>query len=183
MRSAELLPIITPLKLCRAFSKSADCGECMLLFLDTTRKSNSSAVFMLARLFPRSGLTGISQYWLRYTLQKDWASGQMAKKSNEQSVEEINHADMLIVWISLLKGQANLYNPDPLRIRQTPKETLERDLAVEQDARALHKYVRRYCLEDGDFVTLALFAGLFADEERHIDFVETQLEQHDRGGA
>ena len=28
----------------------------------------------------------ISQYWLRYTLQKDWAFGQMAKKSNEQSV-------------------------------------------------------------------------------------------------
>ena len=43
----------------------------------------------------------ISQYWLRYTLQKDWAFGQMAKKSNEQSVEEMNYADMLIVWIIL----------------------------------------------------------------------------------
>lgn len=30
---------------------------------------------------------------------------------------------------------------------------------------------------------MALFEGLFADEERHIDFVETQLEQHDRDSA
>lgn len=74
----------------------------------------------------------ISQYWLCYTLQKDWAFGQMAKKSNEQSVEEMNHADMLIVWIILLEGQSNLYSPDPLRISQTPKGTLERDLAIEQ---------------------------------------------------
>lgn len=121
----------------------------------------------------------ISQYWLRYTLQKDWAFGQMAKKSNEQSVEEMNHADMLIVWIILLEGQSNLYSPDPLRISQTPKGTLD----ATWPSNRLHNDVRRYCREDGDFVTRALFEGLFADEERHIDFVETQLEQHDRDSA
>ena len=88
-----------------------------------------------ARFSSRSELPRISQYWLRCKLQKDWAFGQMAKKSNEHSVEEMNHADMLIVWIRLFEGQSNLYNPDPLRISQTPKRPLERDLAADTAAR------------------------------------------------
>ena len=131
----------------------------------------------------RSELTAISQYWLHYKLQEDWGLGHMAKKSREESIEEMNHADKLIERIIFLEGHPNLQKLDPLRIGQTPKETLECDLAAEQDARALYKEAREYCREAGDFVTMALFEGLLADEEGHIDFLETQLELHDRVGA
>ncbi len=131
----------------------------------------------------RSELTAISQYWLHYKLQEDWGLGHMAKKSREESIEEMNHADKIMERIIFLEGHPNLQKLDPLRIGQTPKETLECDLAAEQDARALYKEAREYCREAVDYVTMEIFEELLTDEEGHIDFLETQLDLHDRVGA
>ncbi|MDC0657953.1 bacterioferritin [Leisingera sp. SS27] len=131
----------------------------------------------------RHELTAVSQYWLHYRLQDDWGLGSMAKKSREESIEEMQHADKLIERILFLGGHPNLQKLDPLRIGQTPKETLECDLAAEVDARALYKEARDACNTAGDYVTQKLFEDLMADEEGHIDFLETQLELHDRIGA
>ncbi|MDP5217253.1 bacterioferritin [Ruegeria sp. 2205SS24-7] len=131
----------------------------------------------------RHELTAVSQYWLHYRLQDDWGLGHMAKKSREESIEEMEHADKLIERIIFLEGHPNLQKLNPLRIGQTPKETMECDLAAEQEAQALYTEARKYCQSVGDFVSMALFEGLLADEEGHIDFLETQLELHDRIGA
>lgn len=131
----------------------------------------------------RSELTAISQYWLHYKLQEDWGLGHMAKKSREESIEEMNHADKLMERIIFLEGHPNLQKLDPLRIGQTPKETLECDLAAEQEARAMYKEASEYCHEIGDHVSKQLFHDLLSDEEGHIDFLETQLDLHDRVGA
>ena len=131
----------------------------------------------------RHELTAVSQYWLHYRLQDDWGLGSMAKKSREESIEEMPHADNLIERILFLGGHPNLQKLDPLRIGQTPKETLECDLAAEESARALYKEAREVCNEAGDYVTMKLFETLMADEEGHIDFLETQLDLHDRIGA
>jgi bacterioferritin len=131
----------------------------------------------------RHELTAVSQYWLHYRLQDDWGLGSMAKKSREESIEEMQHADSLIERILFLGGHPNLQKLDSLRIGQTPKETLECDLAAEESARALYKEARDVCNDAGDYVTMKLFESLMADEEGHIDFLETQLELHDRIGA
>jgi len=130
----------------------------------------------------RHELTAVSQYWLHYRMQEDWGLGSMAKKSREESIEEMQHADKLIERILFLGGHPNLQKLDPLRIGQTPKETLECDLAAELSARALYKEAREYCDQAGDYVTMSLFDTLLADEEGHIDFLETQLDLHDRIG-
>ncbi|WP_109312401.1 bacterioferritin [Ruegeria sp. AU67] len=130
----------------------------------------------------RHELTAVSQYWLHYRLQEDWGLVHMAKKSREESIEEMEHADKLIERIIFLGGHPNLQQLDPLRIGQTPKETLECDLAAEIDARALYKEAREYCQSAGDYVTMSLFEGLLADEEGHIDFLETQLDLYERIG-
>ncbi|MEO1732497.1 MAG: bacterioferritin [Pseudomonadota bacterium] len=131
----------------------------------------------------RSELTAVSQYWLHYRLQDDWGLGHMAAKSREESIEEMHHADKMIERIIFLEGHPNLQKLDPLRIGQTPKETLECDLAAEYDAQKLYSEARAYCREAGDFVSMAIFEELLKDEEGHIDFLETQLELHDRLGA
>jgi bacterioferritin len=123
----------------------------------------------------RSELTAVSQYWLHYRLQEDWGLGHMAKKSREESIEEMNHADTLIARILFLGGHPNLQKLDPLRIGQTPKETLECDLASEHGARELYMEARKHCENVGDFVTKNIFEELLTDEEGHIDFLETQL--------
>ncbi len=131
----------------------------------------------------RSELTAVSQYWLHYRLQEDWGLGHMAKKSREESIEEMHHADKLITRIIFLGGHPNLQKLDPLRIGEGPKETLEADLAAELEARALYKEAREHCESVGDYVSKNLFEELMADEEGHIDFLETQLELYDRVGA
>lgn len=124
----------------------------------------------------RSELTAVSQYWLHYRLQEDWGYGKLAKKSREESVEEMHHADKFIERIIFLDGHPNLQTLDPLRIGQTVKETLECDLGAEHDARNLYKEAREHCEKVGDYVSKVLFEELLADEEGHIDYLETQLE-------
>jgi len=131
----------------------------------------------------RSELTAISQYWLHYRLQQDWGYSKLAKKSREESIEEMEHADKLIDRIIFLEGHPNLQTLDPLRIGQNVKETLECDLAAEHDARNLYKEAREYCHEAGDYVTMKLFEELLADEEGHIDYLETQIDLYNDIGA
>jgi bacterioferritin len=130
----------------------------------------------------RSELTAVSQYWLHFRLQEDWGYGHLAAKSRAESIEEMHHADKLIARIIFLEGHPNLQKLDPLRIGQTVRETLECDLAAEHEARRLYIEARRHCDEAGDFVTRGLFDELIADEEGHIDFLETQLSLHDSLG-
>lgn len=131
----------------------------------------------------RSELTAVSQYWLHFRLQEDWGLGHMAKKSREESIEEMHHADKLIARILLLEGHPNLQKLDPLRIGQTPKETLECDLAGELDAQKLYKEARAHCEAVGDYVSKNIFEELLTDEEGHIDFLETQLDLVEKLGA
>ncbi|AWD23195.1 bacterioferritin [Pseudogemmobacter blasticus] len=130
----------------------------------------------------RSELTAVSQYWLHYRLQDDWGYGHLAAKSREESIEEMQHADRLIARIIFLEGHPNLQKLDSLRIGQNIKETLECDLAAEHEARTLYIEARRHCDSVGDYVTRSLFDSLIADEEGHIDFLETQLGLYERLG-
>ena len=131
----------------------------------------------------RSELTAVSQYWLHYRLQEDWGFGRIAKKSREESIEEMHHADRLIERIIFLEGHPNLQKLDSLRIGQTLRETLESDLAAEHDARTLYLEAREYCSNVNDQVSKSLFDDLIEDEEGHIDFLETQLQLFDTIGA
>ena len=131
----------------------------------------------------RSELTAVSQYWLHYRLQEDWGYGRIANKSRAESIEEMNHADRLIQRIIFLEGHPNLQKLDALRIGQTIRETMEADLAGEHDARTLYLEARQYCAQVNDQVSKSLFDDLIADEEGHIDFLETQLQLHDEIGA
>ena len=131
----------------------------------------------------RSELTAVSQYWLHYRLQEDWGFGRIADKSRAESIEEMHHADRLIQRIIFLEGHPNLQKLDPLRIGQDLKETLESDLAAEYDARTLYVEARDYCESVKDYVSKDLFEDLIADEEGHIDFLETQLDLYETIGA
>ncbi len=65
---------------------------------------------------------------------------------------------------------------DTLRIGSDVKKVLECDLAAEVDARSLYIEATQHCLSVKDTGSKNLFEQLTADEEHHIDFLETQLE-------
>ena len=127
-------------------------------------------------------LGAVNQYWLHYRLREDWGYGKLAKKEREESIEEMHHADKLVERIIFLEGHPNLQKVGPLRIGQNVKEVLEADLAGEHEARSSYKKSREICEELGDYVTMKLFEDLLADEEGHIDFLETQLDLYESLG-
>ena len=131
----------------------------------------------------RSELTAVNQYWLHYRMQDDMGLKGLADKSREESIEEMHHADKLIARILFLEGHPNLQKLDPLRIGEGPRETLECDLAGEHDALTLYREARDHCESVRDYVSKDLFEELIADEEGHVDFLETQLDLYDRVGA
>jgi bacterioferritin len=121
-------------------------------------------------------LGAVNQYWVHYRLLEDWGYLKLAKKERAESIEEMQHADKLVARIIFLEGHPNLQTLAPLRIGQSVKEVLEADLAGEYDARTAYKASRDICHEAGDYVSMNLFESLLADEESHIDFLETQLD-------
>ena len=124
----------------------------------------------------RSELTAINQYWLHYRLLDNWGYKTLAKKWREESMEEMQHADKLIVRIIFLDGMPNLQVLDPLHIGQNVKEVIDCDLQSELTARALYEEAATYCHSVKDYVSRDLFEKLMHDEEEHIDFLETQLD-------
>ena len=122
----------------------------------------------------RSELTAVSQYWLHYRILDDWGYKDLAKTWRKESIEEMQHADRFVERILFLDGFPNLQVLDPLRIGQTVKEIMECDLAAENEARALYQEAAVYADSVGDKVSKNLFEELMADEEGHIDFLETQ---------
>jgi bacterioferritin len=121
-------------------------------------------------------LGAVNQYWVHYRLLEDWGYQKLAKKERAESIEEMHHADRLVARIIFLEGHPNLQTLAPLRIGQSVKEVLEADLAGEYEARTAYKESRDICHAAGDYVSMKLFEELLADEEGHIDFLETQLE-------
>ena len=130
----------------------------------------------------RSELTAVSQYWLHFRMLNDWGYIDLAKFWRKESIEEMNHADRFVDRILFLEGFPNLQELDPLRIGQNVQEIIECDLAAEVEARSLYLEAAKYCDSINDRVSKQLFEDLAADEEGHIDYLETQLELMDKLG-
>jgi bacterioferritin len=124
----------------------------------------------------RSELTSINQYWLHFRILENWGFKDLGKKWREESIEEMRHADRFTHRILFLEGFPNMQVLDPLRIGQTVEEILACDLAGELAARELYLEAADYCVSVHDRVSKELYDDLLIDEEKHIDFLETQQE-------
>jgi bacterioferritin len=128
-------------------------------------------------------LGAVNQYWVHYRMLENWGYTKLAKKERAESIEEMHHADKLVVRIIFLEGFPNLQHVAPLMIGQSVKEVLECDLKGEHLARDLYMKGRELCRKHEDYVSMMLFEELLKDEEGHIDFLETQLDLYDKIGA
>ena len=127
-------------------------------------------------------LTAINQYFLHARMLKNWGFRELAEHEYKESIDEMKHADKLSERILFLDGLPNFQALGKLRIGETPREILECDLALEQEALPPLREAIAYCESVADYVSRQLFVDILDSEEEHIDWLETQLSVIDRIG-
>jgi len=120
-------------------------------------------------------LVAINQYFLHAKMCQNWGYHRLAKRSRDESIDEMKHAEQLSERILFLEGLPNFQRLDKLNIGQTVPEQLQSDLNIEYAAvKRLNGYIS-LCRDKGDAVTEELFRNILKGEEEHIDWLETQL--------
>ena len=121
-------------------------------------------------------LTAINQYFLHSRMLEDWGVTKLAKHEYNESIEEMQHADLFIKRILLLGGVPNLQHLDKLLIGETVQEILECDLKLELSGIEAYRKAIKVCEDANDYVSRDLFVEILKGEEEHADHYETQLE-------
>lgn len=127
-------------------------------------------------------LTSINQYFLHARMYQSDGYGKLGKKTYEESIEEMNHADRIIKRLLLIEGFPNLQNLNKLQIGEGVPERLAADLNAEKTGHAAIKDGIALCETKQDYVSRDLLTDLLDDTEDHIDFLETQLQNLNQMG-
>lgn len=130
----------------------------------------------------RKELTGINQYFIHSKMCKNWGYEVLADVHWHESIDEMKHADRLIERVLFLEGVPNVATYDKISVGTNVKQQLENDRGLEQAALTVLKPGIRTCLEVHDDASRELLEHFVVDEERHIDWIETQLHQIDEVG-
>lgn len=94
----------------------------------------------------------------------------------------MQHAELITERILFLEGLPNYQRLFALRVGQTVREQFDADLAIEREVLDRLRPGITMCREKDDITTANLFEKILADEEHHIDYLETQLELLDKLG-
>ena len=127
-------------------------------------------------------LTAINQYFLHAKLQENWGLTKLAKHTKAESIDEMRHAEILTDRIIFLEGLPNYQKLFPLRIGENVKEMFESDMMIEVEAVERLRAGIAHMTEVGDHTSKRLFEAILADEEHHVDYLETQLSLLDKLG-
>jgi len=122
-------------------------------------------------------LTAISQYMVHAEMCANWGYDKIAEMTEKRAIDEMKHAEKLISRLIFLEGRPVVSELNSIHIMADVAAQLQSDHAAEEGAVANYNAAIRLCAELGDAGTRELFEDILEDEERHIDWLETQLDQ------
>src|SRR6202000_1234513 len=119
-------------------------------------------------------LTAINQNSLHAKMQENFGWLKLARHTRAESIDEMRHAEVLTDRILFLDALPNFQRLFPLRIGQTVAQMFQSDIAVETEAVDRLRRGIAYMRGAGDVTSANIFESILADEESHIDYLETQ---------
>lgn len=139
-------------------------------------KGNAKVIAMLNTQLADE-LTAINQYIVHSETCANWGYEKLHDAIEKRAITEMRHAEKLIARILFLEGLPIVSNLNPMHIGADVEAQLRNDWKAEEGAVKTYNEAVRLCVEVGDNGSRALFESILADEEEHIDWIETQLDQ------
>lgn len=127
-------------------------------------------------------LSAINQYMVHSEMCADWGYEELHEAIEKRAIDEMKHAEKLIGRIIFLEGRPIVSNLRPIHIGADVKAQIENDKNAETQAVQDYNADIKLAVELDDNGTREMLESILGDEEVHLDWLESQLDQIDQMG-
>ena len=120
-------------------------------------------------------LGALVQYILHAEMCDNWGYKSLGGFTKKRAIEEMKHAEKLIERILFLEGSPDLQTFPKIEAGKDVPDQLTIDLMGERTAIVSYNQGIATCASAGDQGSADLLLANLHDEERHADYLETQL--------
>jgi len=121
-------------------------------------------------------LSAVHQYMYFHFHCDDQSLDKISAIFKRTAIEEMIHVEKLADRILFLGGDVNMEPKDPVKPVKDVKEMLEMACAMEEASAKDYNKMALECSANADSVTKKIFEELVADEERHYDAYDRELD-------
>jgi bacterioferritin len=122
-------------------------------------------------------LTAINQYIVHSEMCANWGYERLHKTIEKRAVEEMKHAEKLIARILFLDGIPVVSSLNKVKIGAQVEAQFKNDLNSEEHTLKIYNDGIHLTIKLTDSGTRELLEAILLEEERHIDWLEAQLNQ------
>lgn len=120
-------------------------------------------------------LGAVHGYILHAEMCESWGYKALGADTTKRAIEEMKHAERLMSRIIFLEGEPDVQTLGKIHVGKTVQEQFAIGLKDETGAIASYNRGVAVCAQAGDNASAELLRGNLQDEERHADYLETQL--------
>jgi bacterioferritin len=122
-------------------------------------------------------LTAINQYIVHSEMCANWGYEKLHHTIEKRAIEEMKHAEKLIARLLFLEGTPVVSKLNKMSIGANVEQQFKNDWNAESDAIKDYNDDIKLAVSVGDNGTREMLEAILVDEENHIDWLESQLDQ------
>ncbi|MFZ5868790.1 MAG: bacterioferritin [Thermodesulfobacteriota bacterium] len=128
-------------------------------------------------------LTAINQYMVHSEMCDNWGYKRLHEADEKRAIDEMKHAEKLIARIIFLEGQPTVSKLKKIQIGSQVEAQHKNDWDSEYGAIQSYNDGIKLAVQLADNGTRELLEDILKDEEKHIDWLEAQMDQIKQMGS